>query len=261
MMKKYLSVLLCAIVLITALAGCGEGNDNAADPDGSSTSDVLNSKEPSGDDSDKGEETPDVSSLSVELVQEQLYKYESSIGYKNVVYMAEIRNNGTVPLSISDVSIDLEDVNGAIIASSSYASAYNSEINPGECAYICESLISLDKDIDLDTVGAAVLHYDLDELKSEVVYDVTLSEITLGEEYGMPKVVGRATNNTDEELKYVYIVAPVKDADGVLQTICLAMVDSIPAGETRGFDQGSIYVDPNLDFSNSTITAIPYPLF
>lgn len=188
----------------------------------------------------------------VEIASEELQKFTDSINNSNALYLAEIKNTGDVAVKISDISIDLEDINGEILKSSPMVSAAPSLINPGESAYICQDLLSVGDEITLEQIGKPILHYQVDKHEPRESLDVEFSELKLSDKYGRPNLVGRIENKSSEELKQVFIASPIKDADGKLQTVILGMVDSLAPGEKKGFEQMALYVNSSLDISAYT---------
>lgn len=70
--------------------------------------------------------------------------------------------------------------------------------------------------------------------------------------------MGRIKNIGTTDLSNIYIAAPIRDANGVLQAVGFTIVKTLAAGETKGFEQTCMSASTNLDYSNSTLTAFAY---
>lgn len=193
----------------------------------------------------------------VEVVSENLLKYTSyNSGY--ATYLAEIKNTGTTSVYIHNVSVDVEDMNGSLLKSEEFISAHPNVIAPGESAYICSNVITSLDEVNLDNVGKAILHYDADETSTAEKLNVELSEVSIkANSYGGYAVMGRATNTGTEDLEYFYIGGDIRDGNGVLQNYVYTSIDSLKAGETKGFE-ASILWGPDVDYSGSAVNLTVY---
>ena len=197
--------------------------------------------------------------ISAEVVQSHLYVYNDRGNRPNAYYVAEIINTGSDTIEVSGVSIDLEDVSGSLIATSQYASARRSTINPGESAYICESMLASNADVDISTIGRAILHFDVAKV-APTALDITITEVSVSADT-YPKVIGRATNNSDEATSSLtYIAIVFTDPGGNIQAVGSGTLAALNPGDTKGFSQTIYEWNPNISISDSTVTVIPYTL-
>lgn len=248
-MKRFIA-LLSTIVMMFGLTACGGGGEEKAEP--SSTESEVVKKE---------ENKPKEEVVTkVEIVNERVMKYMNGLDKPEALYLAELKNTGSDTVKISDISIDLEDASGSILNTTSMLNSYPNTLNPGESAYICESLLSLDSKESLDDIGNAILHYDFDKASVKPL-NVEITETKLTTEYGFPKIVGRIENKSDEELTMLYIACPIFSEDGELLTVVFTIVDSLKPTEKLGFEQMAIFCDTNIDYSNCTFKTIPFNMF
>ena len=262
MKKVFLLFFACMIFL--ALVACGgiPDLDNASGPVPEKIIDSTD--EPSAKSTPKPVEknvsvpTP-APEPEIEIISEQLVLKTDGDTY---IYLCEFVNPCDFAIRISDISIDLEDVNGNLLSVTNYVNSKPSTIAPGGRGYICEQVLNahFDTDVDITAVDKAVLHYELDKDTYEAV-PVEVTSVSLGIKSSFPNVLGRVKNTGDEDLTFIYIAFPVYSADGTLLTVITTFVD-IKAGEEASFEQMGIYADHDLDYSNSVLgDPVIYPLF
>lgn len=226
-MKKTLAFIL-ALAMLTVLAACSSGAssmpagtsvDGVPSPAPAEVSRALAAAEP-----------------SAQLMEENTFVYTSPVNTNKVLYVASIKNTGTVPVEITNVSIDLEDTAGSILTTSSSVNVHNSKLNPGERAYICENLLSADdQDTNLQNVGNPILHYSVEELASYHPPAVALSELSLDDSSGWLEAIGRITNTGEEEYSNLMLAIPIRNSEGFLCTVALGMVGSLAPAKQRNF--------------------------
>ena len=202
--------------------------------------------------------TTQAQAIKVEIISEKVVKYKDSLGNPNAVYIAEIKNTGSKAVKLGNVSVDLEGTDGKIINTTSLVSVYPNVINPGQSAYICESVLSFGQKIALDQIGNAVLHYDVDETEAAEAPAVEVTELSITEEYGEAKIIGRVENKSGKDLTNLYLAAPVIDKSGELKTFVFTIVDSLKSGEKRGFEMHDIFGEPDADYTDCTYSVFAY---
>ena len=248
-MRTKLTVTLALLLILATLTACG-GTPAATTPTADAPTD--------GTQPETTEEPTQIPEVSAEVVQSHLYVYRNNINTPYALYVAEILNTGAGAIFVSGVSIDLEDTDGALLASSQTASAKRSVISPGESAYICESLLGMQSDFDLSTIGRATLYFDAAKI-NPVDLGIEITDISIGDSYSYPNILGRATNTTDEAIDSgVFLAIVVSNADGDIQSIAIGVLDALNPGDKKGFSQTAMYWNPDFDFTNSTAQVIPY---
>lgn len=196
---------------------------------------------------------------TLDIIFEDLQIYEDALGHTCATYVAELKNTSETAVSIKDTSIDVEKPDGTLLTSTDFFSVYPRVVPAGENAFICKDIINgLDEGIAADQIGSALLHYDLESRSDTSPIEVELSELTLGMHYSQPKFMGRIKNIGTTDLSNIYVAAPIRDANGVLQAVGFTIVKTLAAGETKGFEQTCMSASTNLDYSNSTLTAFAY---
>lgn len=197
--------------------------------------------------------------LDIKVVNEQTIKFSDSFGSPHMIYMAEVKNTGKVSAEFQNVTIDAEDKSGKLIKSTDMANISPNIINPGETAYVCENVIDgMDKSISLSNLGKAILHFEYMESEAVTPPNVVFSEISLKDDYGFPKLMGRIENKSGKRLSDLWIAAPVFDSNGKLQGVITVLIQSLNPGEKKGFEQTGFEFKENQNFSKSTVKPFAY---
>lgn len=160
--------------------------------------------------------------------------WTNSIGSTWEQTIVEITNTGSVPLYLGDVSYDLEDESGSLLASESMVSVYPTVLDVGEKGYLYNET-TFDGD-PVDNVNI-IPHIKAEAAKIENVrYPVTDVKIS-DDNYGRIKVIGRIENNTSEDASMPEIAIVLYNADGEpIGLIFTYVMDGVPAGEKVGFE-------------------------
>lgn len=255
-MKRILSIVLI-LTFCLSLAACGNTSTPPAE-----TPKLVSTPAPELNSTPTPRPTPEPTpepEPEIEIISEQLVLKTNGDTY---IYLCEFINPCDFAISISDISIDLEDAGGNLLSVSDYVSSKPSTIAPGGHGYICEQVLNanFDTDVDINAVAKAVLHYDV-EKDTYSALPVEITSVSLGTKTSFPNVLGRVKNTGDKDLTFVYISFPVYSADGILQTVITAFVD-VEAGEEVSFEQMGIYADYQVDYSASYLgDPVIYPLF
>lgn len=251
-MKKAIIVFMC-LAIAFSLCACGGTSEPTPTPNAPSAPAQESTPTPT--------PTPEPpKDPTVEIVSEQII-VETNLSYTTSTYLAEIKNTSNFPVSLSDISFDLETADGTLVKVVDYVTVSPKTIDVGQSAYICEPAVTmLDTDIDAAAATVAKLSFDVDKATMPDL-PVEITSISLTNKMGFPNILGKAKNNGTEDLTFVYICAPLYSSDGVLQTVITTYVD-LKAGEEVSFDQMAIFADPDTDYSNSVLGEVAvYPLF
>lgn len=244
MVKRFLALTCVFSILL-----CGCSNDGTRNQGTNDSTQVTAEQEV----------TPTPKDPTLDIIFEDLQIYQNALGDTCATYVAELKNTSETAVSIKDTSIDVEKPDGTLLTSTDFFSVYPRVIPAGESAFICKDIINgLNEGITADQIGSALLHYDLESRSDASPIEVELSELTLGLHYSHPKFMGRIKNIGTTDLSNIYIAAPIRDANGVLQAVGFTIVKTLAAGETKGFEQTCMSASTNLDYSNSTLTAFAY---
>ncbi len=244
-MKKTLVALACAFPIL--LCGCSNAGTShqgiSDDTQVTAEQDVA----------------PTAKDLKLDIIFEDLQIYQNALGDTCATYVAELKNASETAISIKNTSIDVEKPDGTLLTSTDFFSVYPRVVPAGESAFICQDIINgLNEGITADLIGTAILHYDLEPRSDTESVSIELSELTLGSQYSYPKFMGRIKNIGSTDLSNVYVAAPIRDANGVLQAVGFTIIETLAAGETKGFEQTCMSASTNLDYSNSSLTAFAY---
>ena len=158
--------------------------------------------------------------------------WESSTGTLWYTAVVEVANLGETTLQLSNCTLDVEDANGALVATLDLGSSVPEVIDPGETAYY----------VDTSTLDAAlpegyklVPHAKFGEHAAPVRYPV--SEVSLKDtDYFGVKAVCRVENDTSESASSPRVAIILLGADGHAIAKLRAYADEIAPGEKMGVE-------------------------
>lgn len=237
-MKK--GVFAISVLLVLLLCGCGsKTTDNQQGPENAQQTVTEEKKR-----------------TQAEKVSEQLITYTDTLGTPRILYLATVKNTDSVPLEFGNVTIDVNGADNKLIKHLDNDSVYPRFIMPGEFGYICAECAQLDDSIVLEDVQSAEMHFGTRRADGYEKPDVTFTQLELKQgDYDLT-VLGKVKSN--EDIDDLSIAFPIFDENGTLQTVALAGIEGLSAGDERGFECSPIECDPETDFSKSTVEAIPY---
>lgn len=269
MKKKLLALLLCALMLMSLVA-CGssgntEGSGNGQQGSGTSPQPSQTDNQPStdgnGSDPEQTDSQPqDHTGAAYEITYQNAKVWTNSIGTTWVQSIVEITNTGSTNLFLSSGAYDLEDANGALVASKSMVSAYPSVLAPGEKGYMYDET-TLD-DYSGDGNLTILPRPDVEEATVDLIrYNVTDLTIT-DDEYSGVKVMGRIENTTEETESMVYIVAFFYDASGIpIGSVFTILSEDLEAGAKIGFEMSGFSLPDDVTADSIAETTVyAYPL-
>ena len=186
-----------------------------------------------------------------EIVDTQFYTFVNSIGSGEYFFIMEIENTGSCDLYLAECKVDLEDSNGHLLQTGDTMSNCPSIIKPGEKGYFYNGTLEMliDDNVNVRDVATAVPHIEIEAANGEAI-EYPISDLSIAEENGYAKVVGRVTNNTSEDDSGVYINVIFYNCDGKVIGITGTNVYDIKAGETKGFDCSSMFMAGELNYSD-----------
>ncbi len=157
----------------------------------------------------------------------------NSIGTTWIQIACPVTNTGKKNLYLSAATMDLEDMDGHLVDSQSYVSAFPEVLKPGETGYYFEET-TLDEG--MPTELKVLPHVNAKESKVDCIRFET-SEISItDEQFGGVKVTGRVENTTDEDHEFVYVVAFLYDANNqLIGSEFTILNDELLAGDKIGF--------------------------
>lgn len=236
-MKKTLTI--CSLVVALFLTGCSS-TINQEENNTNTTAQTTQKTE---------------SETKAEKVSEKLITYTDVLGDPKILYLATVKNTDTRPLEFANVTIDVNDSNQNLIKNLDMGSIYPRFIMPGEYGYICEEVAQLDTNINLDEVSSAEMHFGTRTANYQKP-DVEVTQLNIKNTGYDWNVLGKIKANSD--YTNLWIAIPIKDSNGELQSVALESFDEISAGSEMGFECSLLEYDPETDFTNSTLEAIPY---
>lgn len=184
--------------------------------------------------------------------------WESSTGTLWYTAVVEVANLGETTLQLSNCTLDVEDANGALVATLDLGSSVPEVIDPGETAYY----------VDTSTLDAAlpegyklVPHAKFGEHAAPVRYPV--SEVSLKDtDYFGVKAVCRIENDTDESISSPRVAVILLGADGHAVAQLLTYGDEIAPGEKMGVELGALSMAPGITADSvSGYVAYAEPMF
>lgn len=245
----FLAVMASAVLLIIG-GRAGDGEDPA--DDASQTAQVQESGDPAqesgepqegeGGEPAQGGAAPQDSGAGPYRIT-----YQSSKVYKNTFdeiscyALVEIENTGTDNLYLRDAAFDFEDSEGNLLGScSGIVSADPAIIAPGEKGYFYSNMGSVRGSLDENTQYVFKPNLKVDQSKNDIIrYELSDLTILKGDISGPVNIVGRVTNQTDEDDSQVWVACMLYRKDGTPIAVYETTVMDLAAGETVSFDAGS----------------------
>lgn len=162
----------------------------------------------------------------------------NSIGTTWVQIVCPITNTGKKNIYLSSATMDLEDMDGKLVDSKSYISAFPEVLKPGETGYYYEETML---DNGMPTELKVLPHVKVEESKVEYIRLQTSEINVMDQDYGGIKITGRVENTTDEAQSFVYVVAFLYDANNQLLGSSFTILnDEIAEGDKVGFSITSL---------------------
>lgn len=194
---------------------------------------------------------------SYEVVSEQVIPtYDERRNGTTVNYLVEVKNNGNVPICFDShsSSIDVEDSEGKLIATSSSVYVRPAVLAPGETGYIDEYILSSTREgggKKPDDIGKIIPHISVQEHKGYPLPEVELTELSMNVSHlsngdYQAEILGRATNTMTENLPGVWVIIPLEDATGKFIGLFTSKIEGLGPGETKGFDGTAQIYDKNI---------------
>lgn len=194
---------------------------------------------------------------SYEVVSEQVIPtYDERRNGTTVNYLAEVKNNGNVPICFDShsSSIDVEDSEGKLISTSSSVYVRPAVLAPGETGYIDEYILSSTREgggKKPDDIGKIIPHISVQEHKGYPLPEVELTELSMNVSHlsngdYQAEILGRATNTMTENLPGVWVIIPLEDATGKFIGLFTSKIEGLGPGETKGFDGTAQIYDKNI---------------
>lgn len=260
---------LCVALLFLFLAGCGSSDASSASysaeslpsvpPSEVEASPAVTETKPSVSDALPSEaesstsDAPSDDSLYASASCEVSFSaLSSSSVVDSIVYVAEIKNTGSVPVIFAtDSSIDLCNSNGTLLYTENYITIQPNVISPGESAYASIEIFDT-----FDGLASADLHCYYTAYNHDVdVPSIDFSGISVIDSYGAPDVQATATNNSAESYD-VFVAVAIFDENGDLVDCPIGGITLLP-NESKGFSQSGS-VSSSHDYSGYSAELIPY---
>lgn len=252
-MKKAVAGIL-ALTITLGLSGCeGSSSNNKEIQQAYDISDDAVSKVETKNNSH--------SEPKYEFVTQEIRDYTDSFGKPAILFIAEFTNTGTVPITMTNISMDIESEDGTLLKVADFLTVMPRTVLPGSCGYICEDVVdSADTNISPDMFDSIVakLHYTVDPTPSYNNLPVEITQINYQKIYGHAGAIGKIKNYGNETLSKVFVAVAYKDSDGIIQNVALGAVDDLPANGEKGFDCVASHGDSSLDYSSMTMEYFAY---
>ena len=254
-MKRKVLSLIVAGLLITGIAGCGSSGSKKQTAEGIATQSTAAEADPKTTAAETAAATTteaEKATMAYENTDTKFVYYTNSIGSVEYYGIVEITNTGSTNIYLKDCTFDLEDNDGHLLQSTSFISNCPDIIAPGEKGYFYNSIgaTTLDKDVSIDNGINLVPQFKLEEGKGDIV-DYEVSDTALRQDnFGNPKVTGRITNTSDEDIGLIYVQIIFRDAAGKVLAIQGTNVSDISAGSTASFEASTMFRD---DFNSDDI--------
>lgn len=193
--------------------------------------------------------TPPIQPINYSTGAMTFYTYDNNSRY---CFIQPITNTGNVPLYLKSCSLDFEDKDGKLLDIEQFVSNCPDVINPGETGYFYNSIGSLmlnESVKNFDSIKA-VPHIDVIESdENPVEYEVSDTSLTKNI-IGLPSVLGRVTNRTDEDDPLLYLNVIFYDKNGEVIFISGVNVLDLYAGTTKSFECSTIGMPSNIAYGD-----------
>lgn len=184
----------------------------------------------------------------IELVEENFRAVLIDSGDVLVLYTAQIRNGGDTTLLLYDVEVALVRSNGETMKQQR-AAIYPDIVSPGQNSYISEAVLigkASDK-IEPDQIHHVNLTYSTSVSSQAAQAAVRVVAAKIKPDGDFPVLTVRVINTGDRPLSPVCVAAPVYSADGTLQTIVVAMINTLEPRESRTVEATATYAVVDAD--------------
>lgn len=172
--------------------------------------------------------------------------YDDSYRYDAIV---QVKNTGTENIYLTGTTFDLETQDGKLIQSDDMISMCPDVIKPGETGYLYNQYgTEIDPDADIENIKLNPQYLVKTTSDTPAEYDV--SDVSFKDDtYGL-KLVGRVTNNTEEDTSYIYINVVYYDQDKNVLGITGTSVTELLAGRTVSFEVSGMDLPEGLEASD-----------
>ena len=189
------------------------------------------------------------SDIKYEFTDLRFEYYENSIGDTEYYGIVGVKNTGNSSIYMDNCTFDLEDNNGHLLQTDSYISNTPDVILPGETGYFYNSVGSalLNDGVSTENGLRLVAQITLKKATGTATnYTVSDTSITSSDQERYFTITGRITNNTAEDVSYLYINIVLYDAVGNVIGISGTSVNDLYAGATVSFDWKSLFINDNI---------------
>ena len=259
-MKKIIALALAALMLFAV--GCGGSSAPAQQAAPAESAQQAATEAPAAAPTEAptpeptAAPTPDPAQW--EIIESKFTIVTDFIGRHVGIAQIVVKNTGTVPLYMPMDSITIETSDGKLVDSWTYVSATPSVLLPGEVgAYDEKKTLEDDFPLDAEIVLTGAKHIvpaTVDAARLEV------SDVEIKAEKGFGiKVIGRATNTGDTEVKMPFVKVLLFDNDGLFLGTIIAGLDDLQPGETGAFSNAyvvALELTPE-DVGSFTVYAAP----
>lgn len=185
------------------------------------------------------ETEPPEYSANVDLFDVYTTQYSDGYRYDGIV---GITNTGSKNIYISGKSFDIEDSSGHLIQSDNFISNCPDVIMPGETGYLYNQLGSEINGVSNPDDLVLNAQYVV-KTTSATPHEYPVTDVsTKADNYGGITVVGRVTNDTDEDHSLLYVQVLYYDESGNIIGISGTNLTDFLAGRTISFEISSMYL-------------------
>ena len=183
--------------------------------------------------------TPTITSISepsyimnIEKFEIIKQKYDDEYEYEAIV---SFTNTGNEDIYVTGASFDIEDASGKLLQSDSYPNHSPYVIKPGETGYLYNQFGTTLEGI-TDVEGIRFVPQFIVKTTNEPPHRYPVSDTSIRDGKWGIAVVGRITNDTDEDESYMYVRVMFFDSNNKILGISGTSVTNITAGRTVSFE-------------------------
>lgn len=168
----------------------------------------------------------------------KVYKPEYSDDYRYDA-LVEIENKGTKGIYLTDEQFDIEDKEGHLIQTDDFLSSAPDVILPGEKGYLYNNFgSSMESVSDPDNVNL-VPHFTV-KATDKAPHEYPVTDTSVRDDSFGKTVAGRITNDTSENISYIYVNVLYYNSDGQCIGVGGTSVTEVAPNETKSFEISGI---------------------
>lgn len=191
-------------------------------------------------------------------------KASSVSGDQDLIFLGELVNEGSSPLAIYSLKLELLDDQEKEIAPPQHVDTYPSVLEPGEKAFVCatafnsiiDDKITSDDIASVDTSGEYAKIRLTNEDYQEPLLEISNARFQVMLDY--PGFSCTVTNQSDKVVENAYVVCPIFSSEEILLSAITYDIKRIEPGESIEISQRAWVCDEAAKYDKVTIEPFIY---